>query len=88
MKLNVKWYRGAKDEAAKLERKQHVASSTHVLGVLRGVLEDELRALEAQQEAQVNYEKPAWTALQADYLATRRTLKGVIALLTFDQRED
>lgn len=88
MVLNTKWYRGTKDEAAKLERKQNVASSAHVLEVLRGILEAELASLETKQESPVNYEKPAWTALQADYLATRRTLKEVIALLTFDRREE
>lgn len=86
--MKTKWFWGVKDAESKTARKQQVLASADVLDILRVILENDLASLEAKQESPVNYEKPAWTALQADYLATRRTLKEVIALLDLDQREE
>lgn len=88
--MNSKWFTGINRRNAedKEKRRAFVHSASPQLDLLKEILLRDLRALEEQQEAKANYEKPAWTALQADYLATRRTLKELIALLDLDQREE
>lgn len=86
MGINTKWLRDVTQEERE-ERRKFVLAHAPVLQQLKKILQVELEAVETKQESPSGYSSPAWAAQQADYLATRRTLKEIIALITFDQKE-
>lgn len=64
-----------------------VRGNRTVLDPLRGYLEKELANLLQQEESMSNYDKPAFVALQADYIGQRRQLRKLIQMLTFDKED-
>jgi hypothetical protein len=65
------------------DRKQLVAALP-VLTKLKGIIERKLEGNIALQERLDGYANPNWPYVQADHIATQRTLKDVIKIITPD----
>ena len=64
------------------EDRKALAVALPALKMLSAVLEDKVGSSERTQEGVKAYESPSWPYLQADHIATQRTLKEIIKIIT------
>jgi hypothetical protein len=80
------WYRGClNNEELKKERKALLLASTPALNVLKDILIDQLKTLEANEIATDVYNTPSWAYAQADINGCKRTYKRIIDLLSSEE---
>lgn len=85
MKVSRQWYKDCKSQEDKDKRIERVISSHYVLKVLSKILEDKLESNRQLQESKSNYESPAWSEQQADFIGSQRALRDIIDLLNIEE---
>jgi len=82
--MNIKWFKHLREGETKEKRESVVKASTETLDILKGILEEELKATRKDKLSKAHYLLPAYSEFQADRNATERTLQQVIDLLPKD----
>lgn len=84
MKVSRQWYKDlkAQDKDKLIEQ---IQNSRYILSVLSDLLVEKLEENRKSQEAKSNYESPAWSEQQADFIGSQRTLRDIINLLNFEE---
>lgn len=75
--MDTRWFKGNNPEAAK----SLVLNSSRVLGKLTEILQEELDALDRQEQFYTDYDNPSWSHKQAHRNGDRAALLRVLKLL-------
>ena len=85
-KINISWYE-SKDEEEQKEMKAVVIAAERALKRLDKILENKIKATERAGSDRDNYKCSAWPYLQADYVATVRTLNNIRDLIKINYED-
>lgn len=85
-RVSERLLRGTKGEDRE-KLKQNLIHAQWVLDLIKGLVEDDLRASTARMRSDDAYEVASWPYAQADHLGYQRALAKVLKYVTLD-RED
>ena len=77
------WFKGARDEKGKEERKAQIVSAAKALEILTGILEAKIKECESERNLPKCYELPSYPYFQADasgYIRALREVQSIIDL--------
>lgn len=80
-KLNSKWFTGDKTESEKEETRQLLSLCKPVLDNLAEMCYNTVKNTEAEMLTKINYDKPSWSAYQADLNGYKRAYKEILTMI-------
>jgi hypothetical protein len=84
--MKTAWFKGARDEKAKEERKLVLISAENAFKILTGILEEKIKEKESERNLPKCYEQPAYPYFQADASGFIRALREVQSLIDLKEK--
>ncbi len=85
--MKTVWFKGARDDQAKSDRKSQIVSAAKALEVLTGILEEKIKEKESERNLPKCYELPSFGYFQADASGYIRALREVQSIIDLQGKE-
>lgn len=85
--MKTAWFKGVKTDEEKTKREASVRASSHILDLIKDLMDEDERSLSNSEIASKVYDNPNWAYRQADVNGYRRCLKVYKELFNLDPKE-
>ena len=79
--MKTVWFKGARDDQSKSDRKSQIVSAAKALEILTGILEEKIKEKESERNLPKCYELAGFAYFQADACGYIRALREVQSII-------
>ena len=83
--MRIDWFKGARKEEEREERRLQIITATKAFEILTGILEAKSKSKETERNQTNSYTLPAYSEMQADASGYIRALREVCSLVNIQE---